>query len=42
MNFYTTSTFRKTLESLTEKPKEGYGSVVTDIVKALNTMPDNN
>lgn len=41
MNFYTTSTFRKTLEALIEKPKEGYGSVVKDIVDELSVMSDN-
>ena len=40
MNFYTTSTFRQTLESLTKKPREGYGSVTKDIVKAFQSMPD--
>lgn len=34
MNFYTTSTFRQTLESLTKKPREGYGSETKDITKA--------
>ena len=38
MNFYTTSTFRQTLASLTKKPKEGYKSVVKDICKALLSM----
>ena len=41
MNFYTTSTFRKTLTSLTKKPKEGYKSVVKDICKALLSMEPN-
>ena len=41
MNFYTTSTFRKTLEALIEKPKDGYGSVIKDIVEELSAMPDN-
>lgn len=41
MNFYTTSTFRQTLTSLTKKPKEGYKSVVNDICKALLSMEPN-
>ena len=41
MNFYTTSTFRQTLTSLTKKPKEGYKSVVKDICKALLSMEPN-
>lgn len=38
MNFYTTSTFRHTLATLTKKPKEGYTSVVKDICKTLLAM----
>ena len=41
MKFYTTSTFRQTLASLTKKPKEGYKSVVKDICKALLSMEPN-
>jgi len=41
MKFYTTSTFRQTLASLTKKPKEGYMSVVKDICKALLSMEPN-
>ena len=41
MKFYTTSTFRQTLTSLTKKPKEGYNSVVKDICKALLSMEPN-
>ena len=41
MNFYTTSTFRQTLTSLTKKPKEGYKSVIKDICKALLSMESN-
>ena len=41
MNFYTTSTFRQTLTSLTKKPKEGYKSVVKDICNALLSMESN-
>ena len=41
MNFYTTSTFRQTLSSLTKKPKEGYKSVIKDICKALLSMESN-
>ena len=36
MNFYTTSTFRQTLTSLTKKPKEGYKSVVKDVTENNN------
>lgn len=38
MKFYTTSTFRQTLASLTKKPKEGYKSVIKDVCKALLSM----
>ena len=41
MNFYTSSTFRKNLERLTKKSREGYMSVTKDICKALMDMPDN-
>jgi mRNA-degrading endonuclease RelE of RelBE toxin-antitoxin system len=41
MNFYTSSTFRKNLESLTKKSREGYMSVTKDICQALTNMPDN-
>ena len=41
MNFYTSSTFRRNLESLTKKPREGYMSVVKDICRVLKDMPDN-
>lgn len=41
MNFYTTTTFRQTLTSLTKKPKEGYKSVVKDLCKALLSMEPN-
>ena len=41
MNFYTSSTFRKNLESLTKKSREGYMSVSKDICNALLDMPDN-
>ena len=41
MNFYTSSTFRRDIESLTKKPREGYMSVTKDICKALTDMPDN-
>ena len=41
MNFYTTSTFRQTLTTLTKKPKEGYLSVVKDICKVLLSMEAN-
>ena len=41
MIFYTSSTFRRNLESLTKKPREGYMSVAKDICNALEEMPDN-
>lgn len=41
MKFYTVSTFRNTLEGLMQKPRDGYMSVVDDICKALQKMPDN-
>ena len=41
MNYYTISTFRLSIASLAKKPKEGYSTVVTDICKALQDMPDN-
>lgn len=41
MKFYTVSTFRNTLESLMQKPRDGYTSVVGDICKMLQKMPDN-
>ncbi len=41
MRFFTITTFRNTLESLTQKPRDGYMSVVNDICNALQKMPDN-
>ncbi|MCR5696359.1 MAG: hypothetical protein K6G73_05210 [Marinilabiliaceae bacterium] len=41
MKFYCSSDFRKAVEILTKKPKNGYGSVIEDICKALSAMPDN-
>ena len=41
MNYYTTSTFRQSIASLTKKSKDGYMTVVADICKALQNMPDN-
>lgn len=41
MNFYTTSSFRKDIQQLTRKPKDGYTSVIDDICNTLQTMPDN-
>ena len=41
MKFYSISTFRQSVDELTKKPKEGYTSVVEDICKALQDMPDN-
>ncbi len=40
MIFYTSSTFRRNLESLTKKSRDGYMSVVTDICNAMREMPD--
>ena len=41
MNFYTTSSFRASIQQLTRKPKDGYTSVTFDICNALLSMPDN-
>ena len=41
MRFFTSSTFRKNIESLTKKSREGYMSVSKDICEALMDMPDN-
>lgn len=41
MNYLTTSTFRQTVARLTKKTKDGYSTVVSDICKALQDMPDN-
>lgn len=41
MNYFTSSTFRETLNGLLKKRKEGYSSVSMDISQALNDMPDN-
>ena len=41
MNYFTTSTFRQTVASLTKKSKEGYSTVVSDVCKALQDIPDN-
>lgn len=41
MNFYTTTTFRESLASLTKKTKDGYMSVVKDVCETLMNMPDN-
>ncbi|MBQ8487374.1 MAG: hypothetical protein IJ533_06970 [Prevotella sp.] len=41
MNYFTISTFRQAVVSLTKKSKEGYSTVVSDICKALQDMPDN-
>ena len=41
MIFHTTNAFRQAILSLTKKPKDGYMSVVADICKALQDMPDN-
>lgn len=41
MNFYTTSSFRTSIQLLIRKPKNGYMSVVSDICETLKSMPDN-
>lgn len=41
MNYFTSSTFRETLNGLLKKRKDGYSSVSMDISQALNDMPDN-
>ena len=41
MNYFTSSTFRETLNGLLKKRKEGYSSVSMDISQAINDMPDN-
>lgn len=41
MDFYTSTTFRESLASLTKKSKDGYMTVVKDICNALAAMPDN-
>lgn len=41
MEFYTTTTFRESLEGLTKKAKDGYMSVIKDVCEALQNMPDN-
>lgn len=41
MKFYTTTTFRKNISDLTKRAKDGYQTVLTDIRKALSSMPDN-
>lgn len=41
MNYFTTSTFRQAVASLTKKPKDGYSTVVNDICRTLQDMPAN-
>ena len=41
MDFYTTTTFRKSIEGLTKKTRDGYMSVIKDVCEALQNMPDN-
>ena len=41
MNYYTISTFRQSVASLTKKSKEGYSTLISDVCKALQDMPDN-
>ena len=40
MNFYTSSSFRKSVSTLTRKAKDGYKSVIEDISEALQSMDD--
>lgn len=40
MNFYTSSSFRKSVSALTRKAKDGYKSVIEDISEALQSMDD--
>ncbi len=40
MNVYSTTSFRTSVLELTKKSKYGYTSVISDICKALNAMPD--
>ena len=41
MYYYTVSTFRQSVASLTKKSKDGYMTVLDDICKVLQDMPDN-
>lgn len=41
MNFYTISTFRNVIVSLTKKAREGYTTIVTDVCTELQSMPIN-
>jgi mRNA-degrading endonuclease RelE of RelBE toxin-antitoxin system len=41
MIFHTTSSFRQAILSLTKRVKDGYSTVVEDICRALQDMPDN-
>ena len=41
MNFFTTTSFRSSIQQLTRKPKNGYMSVVSDVCEVLNSTPDN-
>ena len=41
MIFHTTSSFRQAISSLTKRVKDGYSTVVEDICRALQDMPDN-
>lgn len=40
MRFFTSTTFRTTIANLTKKSREGYMSIVDDICKAFQGMPD--
>lgn len=41
MDYYTSSSFRKSINSLTKKVKDGYATVINDIYNTLLDMPDN-
>lgn len=41
MYYYTISAFRQSVASLTKKAKDGYMTVIGDICKSLQDMPDN-
>lgn len=41
MDYYTSSSFRKSINSLTKKVKDGYANVINDICNTLLDMPDN-
>lgn len=40
MNFYTSTSFRKSIIKITRKPKDGYESVIKDVCDVLKSMDD--